>query len=108
MIRKILSCRSWALTLGILAFLWFALVNHLRVEWSVNPQYSYGWVVPLLCLGMLFQRWQAAKVHRPLTTGSQDNRPAASSLPASDFSFQLSAPENLPPLPSQRSVIALL
>ena len=41
-----------------LGFLWFTLINQLRVEWSVNPQYSYGWVVPFLCLAFILQRWQ--------------------------------------------------
>ena len=33
-----------------LIFLWFILINQVRVEWTVNPQYSYGWAVPFLCL----------------------------------------------------------
>jgi exosortase len=45
--------------LCLFGFLWFTLINQLRVEWSVNPQYSYGWVVPFLCLGLLLRRWQA-------------------------------------------------
>ncbi len=39
-----------------LAFLWFTLINHLRVEWSVNPQYGYGWAVPLLCAYLFWKR----------------------------------------------------
>lgn len=39
-----------------LAWLWFVLINDLRVEWAVNPQYAYGWAVPFLCLFMLWQR----------------------------------------------------
>ena len=39
-----------------LAFLWFTLIDHLRVEWTVNPQYTYGWAVPFLCLCLLWQR----------------------------------------------------
>ena len=30
-------------------FLWIVLIDHLRIEWSVNAQYNYGWAVPLLC-----------------------------------------------------------
>jgi exosortase len=40
-------------------YLWFVLINQLRIEWSVNPQYSYGWVVPFLCVGLLVLRWDA-------------------------------------------------
>ena len=30
-------------------FLWIVLIDHLRIEWSVNAQYNYGWAMPLLC-----------------------------------------------------------
>ena len=39
-----------------LAWLWFVLINHLRVEWTVNPQYGYGWAVPFLCAYLIWQR----------------------------------------------------
>jgi exosortase len=40
----------------ILAFLWFRLIDHLRIEWSVNPQYAYGWAVPFLCAYLIWRR----------------------------------------------------
>jgi hypothetical protein len=40
----------------IFGFLWFALINHLRVEWTLNPQYGYGWAVPFLCLYLIWQK----------------------------------------------------
>jgi exosortase len=61
---------KWAIVLLPLGFLWFTLINQLSVEWSVNPEYSYGWVVPLLCVGLLIRRWQAARDCG--TTGLQD------------------------------------
>ncbi len=39
-------------------YLWFVLINHLRVEWTVNPQYGYGWAVPFLCLYLAWQQMQ--------------------------------------------------
>jgi len=48
---------KWAVVLLPLAYLWFRLINNLRLEWATNPQYSYGWVVPFLCLGLLIRRW---------------------------------------------------
>ncbi len=45
------------LPLAPLVFLWFILINQLRGEWTVNPQYSYGWVVPVLCAGLAWKRW---------------------------------------------------
>ena len=44
------------LTLGLLGLLWLLLFNELRMVWSVNPQYSYGWSVPLLALGLFWRR----------------------------------------------------
>ena len=52
------STAKWILVLLPLAYFWFRLVNNLRLEWSTNPQYSYGWVVPLLSLGLLLRRWE--------------------------------------------------
>lgn len=42
--------------------LWLEVLNHLRAEWTVNPQYSYGWSVPFLALFLLYRRWE----HSPL------------------------------------------
>jgi exosortase len=39
----------------VFGFLWFTLINNLRVEWTLNPQYSYGWAVPLLCAYLIRQ-----------------------------------------------------
>ena len=38
--------------------LWLWLFFHLQVEWSLNPQYNYGWAVPFLALLMFWLRWQ--------------------------------------------------
>jgi exosortase len=50
---------KWMIAAVPLAYLWFRLVNNLRLEWTTNPQYSYGWVVPFLSLGLLLRRWQS-------------------------------------------------
>jgi exosortase/archaeosortase family protein len=60
------------LLLCSLAWLWFTLINHLRVEWSVNPQYAYGWAVPFLCLYLLWRNAEMLKVEMG-TTGPQDH-----------------------------------
>ncbi len=39
-----------------LVVLWLPLINHLRVDWSVKPQYTYGYAVPFLCLYLLWHR----------------------------------------------------
>ena len=47
-----LPWRKLAVVALPLGCLWFRLINNLRLEWATNPQYSYGWVVPILCLGL--------------------------------------------------------
>ena len=51
---------KWVLLVLPLGYLWFRLIDNLRLEWSSNPQYSYGLVVPLLVIGLLLRRWQSA------------------------------------------------
>ena len=51
------SAFKWALVLLPLAYLWFRLINNLRLEWTTDPQYGYGLLVPFLCLGLLVRRW---------------------------------------------------
>ena len=73
---------SWRLALCAmpLSWLWLVLINHLRVEWSVNPQYSYGWAVPFLCVLLLWRRiqqpaasnqYQATSNQQPATSNQQ-------------------------------------
>ena len=53
---------------GVLLFfglLWFEAVNHLKAEWSLNPQYGYGWSVPFLALYLLWKRWPGRPLAYP-------------------------------------------
>jgi exosortase len=52
--------------------LWLWLFFHLHVEWSLNPQYNYGWAVPFLALLLFYFRWQ----QRPPPAGTLRNRGA--------------------------------
>ena len=45
------------LALIALGACWLLFFNELRGEWEINPQYSYGYVVPLLGLALLWRRW---------------------------------------------------
>jgi len=58
------SVFKWALVLLPLAYLWFRLMNNLRLEWTTNPQYGYGLLVPFLCIGLLIRRWHAFPQNR--------------------------------------------
>ena len=74
-IPSIASTRSRIDWVAATAFglLWLALVARLRFEWSVNPQYGYGWTVPFLAAFLFWRRFQTAPVA---------SRPANTLLPA--------------------------
>src|SRR4051812_26544913 len=38
---------SW-FPVAVFALVWLELVSRLQLEWSINPQYGYGWAVPFL------------------------------------------------------------
>src|SRR5690348_13092539 len=46
-----------AATLFFLALLWGEVALHLHSEWSYDPQYSYGWMVPLFAVFFGWRRW---------------------------------------------------
>ncbi len=48
---------GWIIAILIFWFLWFELINFLKAEWWLNPQYNYGLIVPLLSLYLLWRRW---------------------------------------------------
>jgi exosortase len=65
---------GWPLALAAIAFLllWLEIIFQLQSEWSLNPQYGYGWTVPFLAAWLFYQRWicrpaPAAPRHRGLT-----------------------------------------
>jgi len=63
------------LLLGVLVIggLWASLINQLRVDWEVNPQYGYGWAVPFLCI-FLIARKLVPCLHRQSPPKSQCGR----------------------------------
>jgi exosortase/archaeosortase family protein len=73
-----------ALWLLPVAWLWFILINHLRVEWTLNPQYSYGWAVPFLCVYLLYRRLGGNAEAQSGTTGHSTEH--------STFNIQQSTP----------------
>ena len=48
---------GWAGILPLVVLAWYQVAHHLQGEWSYNPQYSYGWSVPLLVGFLLWRRW---------------------------------------------------
>lgn len=55
----------WGLALFALLMLWLEIVQQLRSEWSLNPQYSYGWTVPFLVGWLFYQRWSRRPAPSP-------------------------------------------
>lgn len=54
------DCRTWSWILPAavaLGWMWFRLVDGLRLVWSLDPRYAYGWAVPVLCAYMVWLRW---------------------------------------------------
>jgi exosortase len=66
------------------AYLLFSLINELRVEWTLNEQYHYGWAVPFLA-GFLF--WRRCLSFRSL--GSRGASPACTIATAAFLLFFL-------------------
>src|SRR5256885_488755 len=66
---------GWLIVLAVFGLLWLELINQLKAEWWLNPQYNYGLIVPLLALYLFWKRWR--------------NRPNAAPPPALAFSVLL-------------------
>lgn len=49
---------TWWPVFAVLAVLWLLLVRQLRFEWTINPQYNYGFIVPLLAAYLFLERWK--------------------------------------------------
>lgn len=42
----------------VIAVAWCAVIRILWTDWIIDPQYSYGILVPLLVIGLLLKRWE--------------------------------------------------
>jgi len=50
---------AWLATGLAVGLFWLMILNQQRLEWSVNPVYSYGWAVPFLAGYLFLLRWQS-------------------------------------------------
>lgn len=63
--RLAMLCSGWSLaSLAVVAY-WLLFFNQIRGEWQVNPQYNYGWVVPLLGAILFWRRWAGRPAPNP-------------------------------------------
>ena len=70
-----------------LVWLWYSLIDCLRIEWTLNPQYGYGWAVPFLCAYLVWQKTQKAVIQNP-KTDIPSQKPKAEVTPSA-FGFWL-------------------
>ncbi|MCS7091042.1 MAG: exosortase/archaeosortase family protein [Verrucomicrobiota bacterium] len=49
---------AWAPFGLVLGWLWWRLIDALRLVWSLEPRYAYGWSVPVLCGYLAWLRWE--------------------------------------------------
>ncbi len=54
MLRDRVAFRCWAVPVSLVLWLGW----NLHYEWSLNPQYNFGWAVPILAALLFWQRWQ--------------------------------------------------
>src|SRR5437667_3451691 len=64
---------GWLVAIVLFGLLWLELINQLKDEWWLNPQYNYGLIVPLLALYLFWKRWR--------------NRPAAAASARTGFAI---------------------
>jgi exosortase len=66
------SIGKWALP-AVIVLYWLQLFNQLRYDWTSNPEYAYGWFVPLLAAVIFWQRWKIRPApNAPLPNPSRD------------------------------------
>jgi exosortase len=53
------------LPVTVFALVWIELISRLRLEWSINPQYGYGWTVPFLAAYLFWRRYETAPPASP-------------------------------------------
>jgi len=41
-----------------LSAIWWMSIRMLWSDWDIDPQYSYGFLVPILCVALFMQRWR--------------------------------------------------
>ena len=58
---------GWLILIAGFGLLWFELINQLKAEWWLNPQYNYGLIVPLVALYLVWRRWPNRPAPAPVT-----------------------------------------
>lgn len=56
---------GWLLLTVAVVLYWLLFFNQIRGEWEVNPQYNYGYLVPLLGAVLFWRRWPGRPLPNP-------------------------------------------
>ena len=56
---------GWTLALGALALCWISLFLELSDEWRVNPEYGYGYIIPLIGPVLVWRRFRRRPAPSP-------------------------------------------
>jgi exosortase len=57
-IRRNQNFTQAIIPVAVFGALWLVLVADLSQHWAINPEYSFGWFVPILCAYLFFVRWR--------------------------------------------------
>lgn len=49
----------WTVASAVFGALWCMLIERLAQYWVVDPEYSFGWLVPILCGYLFWLRWRS-------------------------------------------------
>ena len=63
-VEKISRALNW-FPIAVFLLVWVELISRLRFEWSINPQYAYGWTVPFLAAYLFWRRYETAPAPAP-------------------------------------------
>ena len=58
------------LSLLITGTVWFVVIRMIQNDWRIDPQYSYGLLVPFLVIGLLIKRREDCPAPEPLGVGA--------------------------------------
>jgi exosortase len=56
---------GWSLAVAALGACWISLFVELHREWNVNPQYGYGWVIPVIGPMLIWRRFRKRPAPSP-------------------------------------------
>src|SRR5437763_599203 len=63
-VENISRAMNW-FPIAVFLLVWVELISRLRFEWSINPQYAYGWTVPFLAAYLFWRRYETAPAPAP-------------------------------------------